>query len=471
MPAMGENMGNLGYVRLACVSTAALLSGLGVLQEANAGGFAVREQSSQFQGTSWAGNAAGGALSSMFWNSAATATLDGTNSESVATIAIGDSQLHATSGLAVTGATPAQFPPAGVKALAPDSGNIGNEAFIPASYFNYQVNERLYLGLAMNSPFGFTTKASDVDWAGSPLGRTSKVFSIDINPTIAYKLTPDLTIGVGAQVEYIKVRLNSSPLPTLVPGANILSGRETKGEDWSVGATAGLIWQPKPGTTIGLGYRSPVEVDADVTCKGSGFTTFQAQGGSIPASLARCDAAGSAAHTKFTLPETVTLSARQDLSARLALLGTIEWTHHNRLQTVMIYNDTTGNAVDEIPLNFNDGWLYSLGAEYKYSPALTLRTGVAYERSPVSDDHRFVFLPDTDRIWASGGATYKWSDRLSIDLAYSHVFFEDNAKLTTLKSASLGTVLAGYSNTSADIVSTAIKYKVGGPVVPLDPYK
>ena len=36
--------------------------------QANAGGFAVHEQSVYGQGTSFAGIAAGGALSSMFWN-------------------------------------------------------------------------------------------------------------------------------------------------------------------------------------------------------------------------------------------------------------------------------------------------------------------------------------------------------------------------------------------------------------------
>ena len=49
-------------------------SALGLLviatAQADAGGFAIREQSAYGQGTSFAGIAAGGALSSMFWNPA-----------------------------------------------------------------------------------------------------------------------------------------------------------------------------------------------------------------------------------------------------------------------------------------------------------------------------------------------------------------------------------------------------------------
>jgi long-chain fatty acid transport protein len=96
--------------------------------------------------------------------------------------------------------------------------------------------------------------------------------------------------------------------------------------------------------------------------------------------------------------------------------------------------------------------MYSLGAEYKYDPRLTLRTGVAYERSPVDDSNRLVILPDTNRIWASIGASYKWSDKLSFDMGYSHLFFEKNASIQA------GDLLTATSNTSSDVVSLSMKY-------------
>ena len=49
--------------------------------QANAGGFAVREQSVYGQGSSFAGVAAGGALSSMFWNPATMTQVPGIVSE------------------------------------------------------------------------------------------------------------------------------------------------------------------------------------------------------------------------------------------------------------------------------------------------------------------------------------------------------------------------------------------------------
>ena len=49
--------------------------------QASAGGFGIREQSAYGQGTSFAGVAAGGALSSMFWNPATMTQVPGIQSE------------------------------------------------------------------------------------------------------------------------------------------------------------------------------------------------------------------------------------------------------------------------------------------------------------------------------------------------------------------------------------------------------
>ena len=61
-------------VALGCVSLGVLLV---ATAGANAGGFAIREQSAYGQGSSFAGVAAGGALSSMFWNPATMTQFNG----------------------------------------------------------------------------------------------------------------------------------------------------------------------------------------------------------------------------------------------------------------------------------------------------------------------------------------------------------------------------------------------------------
>ncbi len=75
--------------------------------------------------------------------------------------------------------------------------------------------------------------------------------------------------------------------------------------------------------------------------------------------------------------------------------------------------------------NYQDQWYFALGAEYAYSPSLTVRTGVNYEISPITDRTRSIVLPDSNRIGVSVGGSYRYSDRVTFDLAYTHLFFEN----------------------------------------------
>src|SRR5215212_6519720 len=80
-------------------SLAALVCAVAALgTEAQAGAFAVREQSAYFQGMSFAGAAAGQELSSMFWNSAAAAAAPGMNSETHVSLVIPHTEVEATGG-------------------------------------------------------------------------------------------------------------------------------------------------------------------------------------------------------------------------------------------------------------------------------------------------------------------------------------------------------------------------------------
>jgi long-chain fatty acid transport protein len=208
--------------------------------DANAGGFGVREQSAQFLGSAFAGSAAGADLSSMFWNSAATASKTGCNSSSNLTAVFGRAEETAQTGLFVTGGGP------GIPGLTPTSTDVASSAIVPASYYTCQITNQLYAGLAVNAPFGLTNKPDSTGWAGSPIAVTSKIFSMDFNPTLAYRLTPELTIGVGLQVEYFSIRLTHGSFNSL---AGPLDGsRIYDANDWGFGATAGVLWQPSRAT-------------------------------------------------------------------------------------------------------------------------------------------------------------------------------------------------------------------------------
>jgi long-chain fatty acid transport protein len=384
---------------------------------AAAGGFALREESAVSQGASFAGSAANGGISAMFWNSAAATSQNGLNSASSYSLIIPHAELTA-----VPGTTAALLNPA-----IPQQAEIAHLAFTGAGYYNWQVkdlNPNLYFGLAMNSPFGLATKPDPVNWAGVQLGRTTKLFTFNVNPVVAYKVAPGLSIGVGPQFEYADAKLTFAVASPNNPAAGF------SGDSFAAGATVGIMWQPTNQTTVGLGWRSQITH----TLSGS-FSNSQAIPPTPPA-FPGAPPLSLASEATLRLPDVVTLSLRQVVTPNVRLLGTIEWSNWSRFDDVTVVASSTGatvlgpriagSTIASLPAKWEDGWFFSGGLEYDIIPALTLRTGVAWERSPIRDaTQRLVGIPDADRTWLSIGASYQWRENVVLDLAYSHIFVAD----------------------------------------------
>ncbi len=259
---------------------------------------------------------------------------------------------------------------------------------------------------------------------------------------------------MGLQVEYFRLRLNHAAFAPLGAGS-----RSYEADDWGIGATVGLLWQPLPGTSLGLGYRSTVGLDVNgAFTRGEGANTGPAL---------RADAT-----TSLMLPEQVTFSFRQIVAPAWTVLGTVEWQNWSRLGDVAAVGPGCGpsGTCEVLNLNFRDGWFFSLGAEYAWSPGLLLRGGVAYEISPIQDSTRDILLPDSNRVWLSLGASYKYSEHIIIDFAYSHIFFGDAPYCIASAAANGSThcnpgtppdaiLLRGDSDSSVDLVSVGLRYR------------
>jgi long-chain fatty acid transport protein len=396
----------------------------------------------------------------MFWNPAIAAYAPvGLYSEAHYAAIIGNSEMTGDS-FACAGPAVNHVCPAGPNlGFARQSGDIAKDAVLPASYMSFRLSERLVAAMSINSPFGLVTEPANRNWAGQTLARTSDIKTYNFSPTLAYAVTPTLSIGVGLQIQHIEGRLKSAS-GLLATSPNVV----IQGDDTAFGFTAGVSWTPTPTTAIGLGYRSSI----DTTLEGTLFIA----GSSIPLA-----ATGAAIKAGTTLPEIVTLSVRQALTPTWTMLGTVEWTGWSRaekLDVVCANNPAGGNPVfcpqgngqlfRSLHLGWEDSWFFSLGLEHLYSERLKLRGGLAYEISPIQDaTARTMRVPDADRVWASIGATYKWSENIAFDLAYTHIFVMD----APIDRSENNLRFIGEADTSVDIVSASLKIKLGGHEAPL----
>jgi len=403
---------------------------------AQAGGFALREQSAAGQGSSFAGAAAGGAgLGSMFWNPATMTQYRGWQTSFTIT------GIAPQSNISTKATTPTY-------AFGPESGDIGRSAVVPASAASYQLNDSLWLGVSVNAPHGLVTK-SPLNWAGQVYARTSRIFSTNVNPNVAYKVNDWLSVAAGVQVEYFKTSLKSALAAT--PNATTLT---LEGDGTGYGFTAGVLLTPFAGFDLGVGYRSRMTIGLS-----GSVTNFPFPGPTIANSNINAD---------VKLPDSVSVGARYQVSKDLTLLAGYEWTNWSLFNSFPVMSTgpiASGAKLTSLAFGWRDGWFSSVGAEYKWNDALMLRTGLGYERSPVSDATRGLRLPDSDRIWASAGLSYKLSPKATMDLGYTHIFAKNADIALVAGNPSFNGALPFYASTKGrvDIVSVGLRYAFSDP--------
>lgn len=431
-------------MRKAVKATALLFTaagaGLAATAAAEAGSFALREQSTIGLGQAYAGAAAGAAgLSSMYWNPATMTQFSGLQTE-----------------LNVAGIFPNAnvSPVAGTSPLlmllggTSGSGDIAADAALPSGYLSYQLTDKLWLGLAVNVPFGLSTKYP-FNYSGQIYARESTVRSVDINPTIAYQVTDWLSLGLGVQALYFRTSLSqaTSPLP-YAPGALL------EGQSWGAGVTAGVTVKPFAGTEIGLGYRSTVGESL------SGDLSLGAKVSSLPAGLYGVDA-------NLMMPDQVSLGIRQQITPSLTVSGGFEWTNWSRLNHVGVVGNaglTNGATLTTLPFEYNDGYYLSIGAEYKLNENYTFRGGLGYEWSPITTTNRDLRVPDSNRLSVALGMGYRLNDNLSFDFGYSHLFTTGNGNVELVPGNphyETGLPFVGSVSSDVDLVSVGMTYKFG----------
>jgi long-chain fatty acid transport protein len=276
---------------------------------------------------------------------------------------------------------------------------------VPAAYLMWSANPDLKFGLGINTPFGLTTEYSTT-WAGRFDAVESSIMTVNLNPTVAYRINESLSLGAGVQIQYMDVTVSKIIDADFNPGNGVQEALgEVTGDDWGYGFNVGLLYEFSEATRIGLAYRSRISH----TLKGD---------------LAVAGTVAAGASADFTAPELVTFGAYHDINERWAIMGEVQWQGWSTFDELRVVNDV-GLPDDVTPENWKDAWFFSLGATWKPSETWTLRGGAAVEQTPVPDAFRTPRLTDADRTWVAIGAQYNLSANFSFEAGYTHIFIDD----------------------------------------------
>ena len=117
-------------------------------------------------------------------------------------------------------------------------------SFAPHFFASYQAGERVWLGLGLNSPFGLGIQYKN-NWPGSINIIKATIKTLNLNPTVAVKVTDYLSMGAGLDIMHFTFNLKRVlPIPLLGPQALDLQG--TAGGSDLISACCSNRWITSP---------------------------------------------------------------------------------------------------------------------------------------------------------------------------------------------------------------------------------
>jgi long-chain fatty acid transport protein len=243
----------------------------------------------------------------------------------------------------------------------------------------------LSFGLGVYEPFGFS-----VDWPNStPFRQEAMQGHLDyltINPVVAWKVVPSLSIAAGPTFNYSTVDFIQGLLPVpypSIPGAQA----EFKGDNWSCGFNAGVLWQPLPQWSFGASYRSSSRSDYQghfIEQSPLGYNSF-------------------AASSSIDFPQMAIGGISFRPTPKWNIEFDLNWADWSSVNALAVPQQNVLNR----PLDWNSTFMYEIGVTRSFDNGYYLSVGYFFSPASTSTQYFTPLVPDTDLHVGSVGGGYK----------------------------------------------------------------
>jgi long-chain fatty acid transport protein len=417
---------------VSCFVLAALL-GFGV--DALAGGFAFNENGAAATGKAAAFVGEANDPSAIFYNPAGITQLPGTQVMIGASLVKLDSTFRSSTTVESTQLQD-QFP------------------VLPYVYITHRFkgwDERLSIGLGIYTPFGIL-----VDWPDNWQGRfatTDDHLRVTVyNPTVAFQATPKLSLAVGLQVADVGAGFEQKfAIPALGVGESKVRvhGLDAHPVGWNVGA----LYHITDTTSAGIQFRSELQA------KFRGEAEFSGPAAAL--------FSNTGFRTSLKLAPRIVAGVSTKVIPRWTINGDIEWQGWRTVGSIpKTFNDTADSLVPQSALNqrnltnWENSWVYRIGAEFAATERLALRGGYFYDSSAVPNNTFSPVIPVANLHALTVGFGYKWP-RVVVDAAYLLGFYEKRSidNTTTDPNNVAGPTAFGSYSSMAQVLTVSVTLK------------
>ncbi len=322
--------------------------------------------------------------------------------------------------------------------------NQDNLAAVPQIFYTYSsTNLPVSFGLGVYSPYG-----GESSWPQNTgfraVALNGSLTYLTINPVVAYKILPSLSIAAGPLVNYVDMDLEQGLSKSVTPPNYF----KFTGNGWSVGYNLGARWQPMEKISLGATFRSPAKVTLD------GQTESQL----------RPPSSKSSAQMDLTFP----MSAVGGISFRPTPKWNLEfdanYTDWSSFGSTSIHQVHPPAAVphQDIPLilDWQPSWMYELGATRYFDSGWHASAGFVYNENSVPNAHYTPLVADMDRYFFSAGTGYK-GKHFNFDIAYQLGYGPTHTVTGSTPSSTPGIGSNQNANGNYNFISSAVFVSVG----------
>jgi len=335
----------------------------------------------------------------------------------------------------------------------PNSGytynGLDNSAYLPQFFYTHTARTVPFsFGLGVYAPFGGNMNWPQ-DTGFNTVATSGSLKYITINPVVALKVSPTLSVGGGVMVNYGKINTTQGLYSYPSGFANYF---DFSGNGWSVGYNLGLLWQPHPKISFGAAFRSMATVNM------KGVTEFELQPYPGVSSPTQRDAS-----SKYTFPLTAVFGVSYRPTPKWNLEFDADCTDWSTFNTVTIEQPPVPSPFhQEIPVNlgWQASWMYEFGVTRYFDNGWHTSAGFVFNENSVPDAYYTPLAADLNRYVFSVGAGRK-GERFDFDVAYQFCY----APTRTVTGSTPSTTPALFAGQNADgnygFSSSAVIVSVG----------
>jgi long-chain fatty acid transport protein len=330
-----------------------------------------------------------------------------------------------------------------------DGGNAGS--FIPAGgiYGVYSLLPELKLGASLNSYVGGSLDYDD-NWVGRYYTTESKLLTFNLNPVIAYRVLPWLSLGAGFSVQWAQLKSEAAVnnVAEQLPDGRL----KYNDTNFGFGGNCGALVEIDARTRVGVTYRSQVDQSFD------DVPSFGQLGPGLRLALQRAGVIGHSLGLHVTIPQEVMVSAYRDFTNDLAVMANFGWQNWSQFGQYSVSLASVPPRTLAADANFDDTFHGALGVHYRLGAPTLLQLGFAYDSSALTKSTRGPALPVDQQLRFAAGVQYAVTADYALSFAYEYVSL-GSAPINTTRGPLAGTLQGDYSTNTLNVIGFTVSHR------------